>query len=398
MKFYGGSENFNLKAQLDYNVKDYLLSNNESFLITFSGHATGSSATGTKGEVASKEQLKENVFIWDLLRNDLIRGLAIGKDEKFENFKWSSENKYFGRIKKDILIVYEAPKMQMLPDSQGVRQPIKDNIKDFFWFPNRSIIITLSEKRSGKSINESILQFVQIPSRRTFPAATIAGLEVVSLEWHKNNFTLSVLCKSSDKNPKWSVRIFEFDNVRHSYRSMHTSLFSGDVNYYSVSIKWIGNDLFVASKFRDSNLDTLSVYPFKLEKKTLKVEPWPSDKILKNMKHSSFIPSSNGVHFILACMDMNNTNNYGKVDLYSIFDNTINYCRSFEFSSNLENIKWDQGGRLFRVELTRKTPEGTRFYDCEGNLLYDCKDASIINVRIILIILVGLETQTHTCS
>ena len=44
---------------------------------------------------------------------------------------------------------------------------------------------------------------------------------------------------------------------------------------------------------------------------------------------------------------------------------------------NLENIKWDHGGRLFITELTRKTPEGVRFFDCEGNLLFDCKDSSI---------------------
>ncbi len=359
---------------MDFSTKEYLLSNNENFIITFWGNNT---STNSESKEASKEQIKENVFIWDLLRNDMIRGLAIGKDEKFENFKWSYDSKYFGRIKKDILIVYEAPKMQMIPDSQGVRQPIKDNIKEYFWFPNRNNIITLSEKRSNQKLNESILQFIEIPTRKTFPASAIAGLEVVSLEWHKNNITLAILCKNTDKNPKWSVRIFEFDNNRLSYRSMHTSLFTGDTNnYFSVCMKWIGNDLFVSSKFKDNNLDTMNVFPFKLDKKTLKVEPWSNDKFLKNMKHSHFIPSSNGVHFILACMDPNNTNNYGKIDLYAIFDNAINYCRSFEFTNNLENIKWDQSGRLFIIELTRKTPEGVRFYDCEGNLLFDYKDAT----------------------
>jgi len=372
-----------LKLQLDYNIKEYSLSNNENYVITFSGHSAQETKDQKESKDATPAPIKENVFIWDLLRNDMIRGLAIGKDEKFENFKWSHDSKFFGRIKKDILIVYESPKMQMIPDSQGVRQPIKDNIKDFSWFPNRSNIITLSEKRAGNRLNESILQFFEIPTRKTFPPSAIAGLEVVHFEWHKNNVTLAVLCKNSDKNPKWSVRIFDFDNNRHTYRSMHTNLFPNEANYYSVSIKWIGNDLFVAPKGKDSNLDQISVCPFKLDKKTLKVEPWSSDKFLKNLKHSHFIPSNNGVHFILACMDPNNTNSYGKVDLYSIFDNSINFCRGFEFSNNLENIKWDHGGRLFITELTRKTPEGVRFFDCEGNLLFDCKDSSIQLVNLI---------------
>jgi hypothetical protein len=377
LKLYGGSQEWDLKIQLDYNIKEYSLSNNENYVITFSGYSAQETKDQKDSKDATPAPIKENVFIWDLLRNDMIRGLAIGKDEKFENFKWSPDSKFFGRIKKDILIVYESPKMQMIPDSQGVRQPIKDNIKDFFWFPNRSNIITLSEKRAGNRLNESILQFFEIPSRKTFPPAAIAGLEVVHFEWHKNNVTLAVLCKNLDKNPKWSVRIFDFDNNRHTYRSMHTNLFPNDANYYSVSIKWIGNDLFVAPKGKDSNLDQISVCPFKLDKKTLKVEPWSSDKFLKNLKHSHFIPSNNGVHFILACMDPNNTNSYGKVDLYSIFDNSINFCRGFEFTNNLESIKWDHGGRLFITELTRKTPEGVRFFDCEGNLLFDCKDTSI---------------------
>jgi hypothetical protein len=220
-----------------------------------------------------------------------------------------------------------------------------------------------------------------MPSRRTFPASAIAGLEVVGFEWHKNNSTLAVLCKNQDKSPKWSVRIFDFDNNKHLYRSMHTNLFS-EVSYYSVTIKWLGNDLFVAPKFKDNNLDTLSVFPFKLDKKTLKIEPWSSDKQLKNTKHSSFIPSTNGVHFIIACLDPNNTNSYGKVDLYAVFENSINFCRSYEFSNNIENIKWDQGGRLFLAEFTRKQKEGVKFFDCEGNLLFDCKDPTIQNVNL----------------
>jgi len=379
LKLFGGTSSFDLKIQLDYNIKDYVLSNNENFAVTFSGYSNQSNQVEGKNEV-EKDQTKENVFIWDLLRNDLIRGLTINKDEKFENFKWSSDSKFFGRIKKDILIIYEAPKMQMIPDSQGRRQPVKENIKDFYWFPNRNNIVTLTEKRSGNKLNESILQFFEIPSRKTFPPSAIAGLEVVALEWHKNNTTLAILCKNLDKNPKWSVRVFEFDNTRLSYRSMHTNLFT-ETNYYSVSIKWIGNDLFAAAKFKDSNLDTMNVCPFKLDKKTLKVEPWSSDKFLRNMKQSHFIPSNNGLHFILACLDPNNTNSYGKVDLYAIFDNSINYCRSFEFTNNLEMVKWDLGGRLFTIELTRKQGEGVRFFDCEGNLLFDCKDNSIQNVK-----------------
>lgn len=350
------------------NVKEFNISNNERFAITFSGYNESSAS-------------KENVFIWDILRNELIRGLAINKEEKFENFKWSNNNQFLGRLKKDLLIVYESPKMQMLLDTElNARHPIKDNIKDFYWFPNRSNIIAVSEKRTGAKLSETILQFFEIPSRRTFAASSLVGLEIASLQWHKNNTLLAILCKSPEKNPKWAVRIFQFDNNKLSYKSAHTALASEGVSYYSMTIKWMGNDLFVSAKFKENNLDTLSVFPYKVDKQTLKIVSWPLDKFIKNVKHSHFLPSSNGVHFLLACMDPSNSNNYGKVELYAVFDNSLNYCRTFEFTGSLENVKWDHSGRLFEVELSRKKDnEGLRFFDCEGNLVYDYADNTALN-------------------
>jgi uncharacterized protein with WD repeat len=87
---------------LKNNVKNFCMSTNETHIISFTG-------------MNDKDLNKENVFIWDLLGDELIRGFTINKDEKFENFKWSPNGKFFGRIKKDILIIYDSPKMQIIP-------------------------------------------------------------------------------------------------------------------------------------------------------------------------------------------------------------------------------------------------------------------------------------------
>ena len=52
--------------------------------------------------------------------------------------------------------------MEMLNDSQGVKQPIKDKIKEMHWFPNRNNILTITEKLSGKKVSESIIQFFEV--------------------------------------------------------------------------------------------------------------------------------------------------------------------------------------------------------------------------------------------
>ncbi len=273
--------------------------------------------------------------------------------------------------------------MQMIPDSQGVRQPIKDNVKEFHWFPNKNNIVTISEKRSGNKLNESILQFFEIPSRKSFSSSSLSGLEIVSLEWHKNNTNLAVLCKSTDKNPKWSIRMFEIDCNKHSFRSAHTNLVIGDGTgqFFSMTIKWMGNDLFIAPKFKDNNLDSIHVIPYKMDRKTLQVAPWPEENFLKNLKHTHFLPSPNEVHFLLANLDQNNTNSYGKVDLFVVDTGKLNFSKSFEFTNNLESIKWDHGGRLFMTELTRKQPEGIRFYDSEGNNIFDLKGENVFSVK-----------------
>ncbi len=127
-------------------------------------------------------------------------------------------------------------------------------------------------------------------------------MEIHSLEWNKNNTILAVICKSKEKIPSWTIRVFEFDQNRLNYRSSTTNL-KNDFPYYTLSAKWVSNDLFIVPKFKDGNLDTLNVYPYKLNKGSLNIDAWSSDKVLKSLKYSHFIPSIDGAHFILACLD-----------------------------------------------------------------------------------------------
>jgi hypothetical protein len=51
-----------------------------------------------------------------------------------------------------------------------------------------------------------------------------------------------------------------------------------------------------------------------------------------------------------------------------------------EFGQGVENIKWDEGGRLFVVEITKKKEnDGMRIFNCKGNLVYDYKDSSLVS-------------------
>ena len=147
-----------------------------------------------------------------------------------------------------------------------------------------------------------------------------------------------------------------------------------------MQIKWMENELFIVPKFKEANLDHLSVFPYHLEKNSLKLIPWGADRSLTKLLHSDFIPSKNGSHFLLANLDVNNSNSYGKVDLYAIFENKINFCKGMELGKGVSRISWDEGGRLFYTELTNaKDKEGLRIFNSEGNQVYQVKDESLIS-------------------
>ena len=173
IQFYGG-ENSTPILTIDIYSKDYSISNNEKYLIIFVGYSD---------EKDNKN--KENVFIRDINNNELIRGITISKEENFKNFLWSNDSQFFGRIKNDILIVYEAPKMHIILDpKEKKRVPIRDGIKKFSWFPTKNIIAAVQEKLINQNkISESIIHFIEIPSRKLFPPSSFSDQEILSLEF-----------------------------------------------------------------------------------------------------------------------------------------------------------------------------------------------------------------------
>ena len=148
-----------------------------------------------------------------------------------------------------------------------------------------------------------------------------------------------------------------------------------------MKISWMEDTLFIIPTLKESNVKSISVYPYNLTKKNLELEQWPLENCLVNLKHSNFIPSSNGITFILSCMDKNNTNNYGKSDLYVIHKGKMSHCRALDFSSSLNNITWDKDGRLCIIEQNSgKEKEGFKIINTVGDEVYEEKDQKLIKV------------------
>jgi len=283
-------------------------------------------------------------------------------------------------------MVYELPSMKMIKDKQDKRVPIKDNVNRFSWFPNANIIISISEKydsKNKKKLLGSTIDFIEIPSRATYPPSSLANAGVVGLVWHKNNHILAILTKDVNQS-KYSVRIIDFNIKEKNYASSNIKLPEGtkEKPLIDMKISWMEDTLFVIPVLKDSTVKSISVIPYNLNKKTLTLEQWPAEDSYTNLKHSDFIPSSNGINFLLACMDKNNTNNLGKCDLYVIHKGKMSFCRVMDFGSSLSRLVWDRDGRLCIVEQnTGKEKEGFQILNCLGDTVYEEKDPKLIKVE-----------------
>jgi WD40 repeat protein len=400
---YGG-ENDQPITELKFHSHNYKISNDENYIVTFSGYQNDKPVKETKPEAKEddeedeegeeeededKKKKKEdidNVFVRDILNNQILRSFVINKEEKFSNFIWSPDSKYLGRIQKQLLIVYELPSMKMVLDKkENLRMPIKDGVKQFSWFPNNNILITISEKYDANKKDKllsSTLDFIELPSKDSFPSSSLANSEIIDLVWHKNNKLLAILSKECNQN-KYSVRLIDFNIQNKNYSSSNCKLPVGTAKRPLIDMKicWMGDILFVVPKYKEINVESISVYPYNLNKQSLVLEPWPAENSYDNLKHSHFVPSSNGLNFLLACMDKNNTNNYGKCDLYVLNGGKMSFCKPSDMGAGLSKLEWDHDGRLCIVELNYgKEKEGFRIINCLGDSVFEDKDLKLISV------------------
>ena len=279
--------------------------------------------------------------------------------------------------------------MRMVLDKkENKRMPIKNGVKQFSWFPKNDILITISEKfdaNNKKKLISSTLNFIEIPSKDSFPPSSLANSEIIDLVWHKNNSLLAILSKEFNPNQnKYSVRIIDFNIENKTYTSSNCKLPLGTNKrpLIDMKISWMDDILFVIPKFKDINVESISIYPYNLNKHTLVLEQWPAENSYDNLKHSHFVPSSNGINFLLACMDKNNTNNYGKCDLYVLHGGKMSFCKASDMGSALSKLEWDHDGRLCIVELNYgKEKEGYRIINCLGDTVFEEKDLKLISLK-----------------
>lgn len=82
-------------------------------MISFSGYQGLDLETDAK--LRKQKKPLDNVFIWDIVKSEMIRSMHIYFDEPFSNFKFSYDSKYLCMIRKDYFFLYSTSDMSMIP-------------------------------------------------------------------------------------------------------------------------------------------------------------------------------------------------------------------------------------------------------------------------------------------
>lgn len=163
---------------IDFSFQDYFLSPNEKFAITFSGYLDEDDEKPEevkkedpkKKEDAKKEEAKkpevkkpDNIFIWNIMKTEIVRSFPIDKSENYLNFKFSHDSRYLARVKKGYVFVYEAPEMNMVPDQKGEKVPIKaDGVYNVEWSKTQNLLVIFTKDVANNKVKESVIYFYEV--------------------------------------------------------------------------------------------------------------------------------------------------------------------------------------------------------------------------------------------
>ena len=306
----------------------------------------------------------------------------------------------------------------MLYDSSvDKRHPLTDKVGSYFWFPNRNYLMTISEKRKFKNIDTTI-NFFEIPSRKQCSISIpFTNIQITAHRWHPNGKILLLLLKSVS-TPEWSIRIIDFNFVNFTHKSksydiikpvvrsvsFEESMTDKDIDYCHADIEWMdnGTEIMVAAKKRlliptfsstekkyviSDNGSSMSIFMYSFSVKDIKATAWPEDKEKNrlNLRYDSIVVSPTYKNFICFNKRYDDSSSYGEGLLFAVDEGVMHIITRLSFSDKFSNIKFDQSGRFYAVELSRMymgitLSSGFRISNISGELVSEIKDDSLREV------------------
>eukprot|EP00873_Tetraselmis_striata_P009974 jgi/Tetstr1/430238/TSEL_020066.t1 len=126
-------------------------------------------------------------------------------------FKWdgSGGDKYFARMGKNCLSVYEAPEMGLL-DKKSLRL---ECLQDFAWSPTQPIIAAFQSEQPGGNLPARVT-LIKIPERTELRQKNLFTVAAVKMFWHPQGDYLAVQVDRYTKTKKSTYTSFELFRLK----------------------------------------------------------------------------------------------------------------------------------------------------------------------------------------
>ncbi|CAH0385647.1 unnamed protein product [Bemisia tabaci] len=138
------------------------------------------------------ENVNKKLIIFDIRSGAEMRSFSLEMPAIWPIFRWSKDDKYFARITRNLLSIYETPSFGLL-DKKSINV---SDIKDFSWSPTDNILAYwVAESKDGPAR----VVLMEVPSRKELRTNNVFNVADCKIHWQKSG---DYLCVKVDRYSK----------------------------------------------------------------------------------------------------------------------------------------------------------------------------------------------------
>ncbi|XP_050268199.1 eukaryotic translation initiation factor 3 subunit B-like [Quercus robur] len=356
---WGGASTFNrLMRYAHPQVKLIDFSPGEKYLVTYSSHEPSN----------PRDANRVVINIFDVRTGKVMRDFKGSADDfaiggtggvtgvSWPVFRWAGgkEDKYFARIGKNIISVYETETFSLI-DKKSLKV---ENVVDFSWSPTDPILALFVPELGDHPARVSLMQ---IPSKDELRQKNLFSVSDCKMYWQSNGDYLAVKVDRYTKTKKSTYTGFELFRIRE--RDIPIEVFElENKNDKIIAFAWEPKGHRFAVIHGDNPRPDISFYSMRSANNTEKVKKLIT---LKGKQANALFWSPTGRFIILAGLKGFN----GQLEFYNV-DELETMATAEHFMAT--DIEWDPTGRYVATAVTsvHEMENGFNIWSFNGKLLY----------------------------
>lgn len=271
------------------------------------------------------------IVIWDVKSGKKLRGFEGGESlqRQWPVFKWSHDGKYFARVAKDKISVYEAPGMGLL-DKKSINIP---GVVEFDWSPTANIISYWVPEINNIPAGVGL---IAVPSKEIIRENKLYQVTDIKMHWQKAGDYLSV--KITRKKTKKTL-VTNFEIFRMNQKNIPVEVL--EMPDEIIAFCWEPRGPRFAVAHRKPNAQRACVSFYLLQKKKLKLMKTVEDRACNAIFWAPF-----GGSCILAGLGQMQ----GQLEFFDV--NTMTVMANAEHY-RCNEVHWDPSGRYLLTASTQ---------------------------------------------